>query len=53
MTVVKRDITKNLIQAYLYTVYLNKKETWTNMPISLKLDKHLNNLGYYLLSTCL
>ena len=28
---------------------LNKKETGTNMPISLKLDNHLNNLGYYLL----
>ena len=32
-----------------YTVCLNKKETRTNMPISLKLDKHLNNFGYYLL----
>ncbi len=27
----------------------NKKETGTNMPISVKPDKHLNNLGYYLL----
>ncbi len=27
----------------------NKKETGTNMPISPKLHKHLNNLGYYLL----
>ena len=38
---------------YLYTLsytgYLNKKETGTNMPISPKLDKHLNNYGYYLL----
>ncbi len=31
-----------------YTVCLNKKETGTNMPIPLKLDKHLNNFGYYL-----
>ena len=35
---------------------LNKKETGTNMPVSLKLDKHLNNFGYYLfrgqLSNC-
>ena len=23
-------------------------ETGTHMPISLKLDKHLNNFGYYL-----
>ncbi len=30
-------------------VCLNKKETGTNMPISLKLDKDLNNLVYYLL----
>ncbi len=28
------------------TVCLNKE----NMPISLKLDKHLNNIGYYLLA---
>ncbi len=27
----------------------NKNETGTNMPISLKLDRHLNNFGYYLL----
>ncbi len=27
----------------IYTRYLNKKGTGTNMPISLKLDKHLNN----------
>ncbi len=26
----------------------NKKETGTNMPISLKCDRHLNNFGYYL-----
>ena len=31
----------------LYTACLNKKETGTNMPISLKFDKHLNNFGYY------
>ena len=31
-----------------YTVCL-KKETGTNMPISLKVDKHLNNFGCYLL----
>ena len=30
-----------------YTEFLNKKETGTNMPGSLKLD--LNNFGYYLL----
>ena len=34
---------------YYYTGCLNKKEIGTNMPISLKLDKHLNNLGYYML----
>ncbi len=28
---------------------LNKKETGTNMPISLKLNKHLNNIGHCLL----
>ncbi len=32
-----------------HTVCLNKKETGTNMPISLKLDKYFNNFGYYLL----
>ncbi len=33
----------------LYTECLNKKgTTGTNMLISLKLDKHLNNFGYYL-----
>ncbi len=32
-----------------YTGCLNKNETGTNMPISLKLDKHLNNFWYYLL----
>ena len=33
----------------IYTGCLNKKETGTNMPVSLKLDKHLNILGHYLL----
>ncbi len=32
-----------------YTVCLNKKETGTNRPISLKLDKHLKYFEYYLL----
>ncbi len=32
-----------------YTGCLNKKETWTNEPISLKLDKHLSSFGYCLL----
>ena len=32
-----------------YTGCPNKKETGTNMPVSLELDKHLNNFGYYLL----
>ncbi len=32
-----------------YTGCLNKKESGTNMPVSLKLDKHLNNFAYYLL----
>ncbi len=35
--------------AVTYTLCLNKKETGTNMAILLKLDKHLNNFGYYLL----
>ncbi len=34
-----------------YTGCPNKKETGTNMPISLKLDRHLNNFGYYLLDS--
>ena len=34
---------------FFYTVCLNKKETGTNIPVSLKLDKHLNNFGCYLL----
>ena len=31
---------------YSYTGCLNKKETGTNMPVSLKLDKHLNNFEH-------
>ena len=34
----------------IYTECLNKKETRRNMPVSLKLDKHLNHFGYYLLA---
>ena len=34
---------------FVYTGCPNKKETGTNMPISRKLDRHLNNFGYYLL----
>ncbi len=30
-----------------YTECHNKKETETNLPVSIKLDKHLNNFGYY------
>ncbi len=33
--------------------YRVSKETGTNMPVSLKLDKHLNNFGYYLLESYL
>ncbi len=32
-----------------YKVCPNKKESGTNMPVSLKLDKHLNIFAYYLL----
>ena len=32
-----------------HTGCLDKNETGTNIPISLKLDKHLNNIGYYLI----
>ncbi len=32
-----------------YTGCPNKKETGTNMPVSLKLDKHLNIFVHYLL----
>ncbi len=38
-----------LIQCRYCTGCVNKKETRTTMPVSLKLDKHLNNFGYYLL----
>ena len=38
------------MSAILYYTYYtgcpNKKETGTNMLISLKLDRHLNNFGY-------
>ena len=37
----------------VYTGCPNKKETGTNMPISLKLDRHLKNFGYYLLASYL
>ncbi len=38
---------KNAVSAY--TGCPNKKETGTNMSVSLKLDKHLNNFGHHLL----
>ena len=37
------------IKKYIYTGCPNKKETGTNMPIILKLDKHFNIIGHYLL----
>ena len=37
-------IKKNILCSVPY-----KKETGTSIHISLKLDKHFNNLGYYLL----
>ncbi len=37
------------VTTYTIQGVLIKKETGTNMPISLKLDRHLNNFGWYLL----
>ena len=42
-------ISENNYLLCLYTGCPNKKESGTNMPVSLKLDKHLNSCGYYLL----
>ena len=38
-----------MIVVSCYTGCLNKNETGTNVPVSLKFDKHLNKFGYYLL----